>query len=396
MLVDAVFKRNSYVEETLKAKITVFDPGKSNYVPTLTTSVKSGECEYALCDINANTVTNLITGGLIHSTSVLDTDFSKPWYHQKTASQFTFCGKTFAYAPDTLFIDKLEAVVTFYNKKMGADYGIGSLHQIAKDGKFTLDCMLQYAAEVTSDLNADGKMDQNDTYCISCQNDYGYYALLSAGYSSFVTENDNIVLALNEEKILDVLNKTGEIMGDPAIFFNRQTYSLPIGQVCQMFANKQALFLVRPLQTLYDLRDFDHDFEILPAAKFTEDQADYSTPVNSYAGTVFCVPRARNDYADIALVSDLLAAESYYDVMPVFYDVVLDYRLVPDPGAAEILDIVFDKRSYDLGIVFNFGSVRNVLVAPKIGNLSSQIKTVEKAAEKTVSNLMKQISEMAD
>jgi len=392
VLNDAVFKRNKNVEEALNVTVTMFAPVKGKYISTIQTAVSSGDQPYSMLDIDCNDVVNLFNKNLIYSTAVLETDFEKPWYDQAALEQLSICGKSIAFAPDTIYMDKLETVVTFYNKALGEDLGIGSLHQTAIDGKFTLETMLQYADAVSADLNQDGKMDSNDAYVISSQNDYGYYSLLGAGSRSAYSTADTIELNTSDERLINILQRTGEIITDSHVFYNRQSFSATTTQVAQMFANKQFLFLIRPLQSLYDLRNFDHSFEILPVAKFDDDQDHYYAPVNTYAGTIFCVPVGRTDYENIALVSDLLAAESYYEVMPVFYDVVLDFKLVNDPGAAAILDIVFDNRSYDLGLMFNIGSVRNVLVSATWGNVVSSLKGVEKLSTKSIKTLVEAIN----
>lgn len=390
-LTDTVFKRNKAVEAKLNCKISILNPAKNTYASTLKNSVNTGDNNFSMCDINIGNVITLFNQNLLRPSSVLDVDFTKPWYDQKTNEQMTLCGKQIAFAPATLFIDKIETVVTFYNANLGEDLNIGSLYEFAEAGNFTLEYMLQFASKVTADLNHDGKMDQNDAYCISSQNDFGYYSLLSAGISSASSTKTSIEMNLSKDKTVDVLQKTSEIMSDPTVFFNRQTYKLGLPAVCQMFANNQCLFLLRPLHTLYELREYDQKFEILPSPKFNSDQVEYSTPVNHYAGTIFCVPAGFTDYSDIGLVSDVLAAQSYYDVLPIFYDVVLDYKLVNDPRASKMLDLAFETRAYDLGCIFKLGNVTNLLVAKEIPNVASAVVATEKNAVNSIKNLVKEL-----
>jgi hypothetical protein len=332
--------------------------------------------------------------GLITSFDDINVDLTMPWFDQNSIESFTISGKLFGAVSDVTYIDKLSTVVTFYNKSLADKIGIKELYKTALDGKWTLETMLSYSTAVTSDLNSDGKMDQNDAYCISCQNDGSYYFLHSAGI--LVAENDgtNITYTLGSEEAVTALEKIFSIMNDKSIYFNRQVYSMATADVSAMFAKEQALFMIRPLQSLYDLRNIDSDFGIIPVPKYYNDQEKYYVPVNTYGATIICIPKSAGDLEKTSLVFEALAAESHYQVMPSFYNVVLDLKLVEDTEASQILDLVFANRVYDLGMIWNFGSIRSTIVVPNMTAIASNLKRSEKLVQNAITTLLQEVAKL--
>ena len=251
--------------------------------------------------------------------------------------------------------------------------------------------MLSYAEQVSADLNHDGVMDKNDAYCISCQNDGAYFLLHSSGMRIVENDGRTMTFNLNNERGISTLEKIYGIMSDTSIYFNRRTAGITTTETAEMFANNQTLFMMRPLQTLYDLRSLNCNFEILPMPRFSADQTGYFSPVNTYSGTCLCVPKGSKDYERTAVITEALAAESYYQVMPVLYDVVLDIKLTNSPESARILDIVFDTRIYDIGMMWDIGSVRSKLVVPNLTTVASTVKSIERVAENGIKSLLEQM-----
>ncbi len=390
ILNDSVYSRNRAVEDRFNVKIVSIAHG-SGLSTVLQASVLAGDNTYDLVDQSLNEVSRLFNMGLITSFDDINIDLTMPWFDQNSIESFTISGKLFGAVSDVTYIDKLSTVVTFYNKSLADKIGITDLYKTALDGNWTLDKMLSYSSAVTADLNSDGKMDQNDAYCISCQNDGSYYFLHSAGI--LVAENDgtNITYTLNSEKSITALERIFSIMNDKSIYFNRQTYSVATADVSAMFAKEQALFMIRPLQSLYDLRNIDSAFGIIPVPKYYADQEKYNVPVNTYGATIICIPKSAGDLEKTSLVFEALAVESHYQVMPSFYNVVLDLKLVADNEASQILDLVFANRVYDLGMIWNFGNIRSTIVVSNMTAIASSLKTSEKLVKNAINTLYDEV-----
>lgn len=387
-LAGSVYLRNLTVEDRFGVNIKAYVPQGSSMKTTLSADILAGDDTYAMVDVCMNEVGNMFNLGLLTTIDALDIDYTQPWFDQRSVESFTIGGKRLAFVSDITYFDKLSTIVTLYNLSMGTDLGIGSLYATAKDGDFTLDTVLSYAEQVSRDLNDDGRMDQNDAYCISCQNDGAYYLLHSGGVRIVENDGQTLTFNLNNDRGISMLEKIYGIMADTSVYFNRRTAGITTTETAEMFANGQTLFMLRPLQSLYDLRSFNCDFEILPMPKYYAEQDDYCSPVNTYAATALCVPKGSKSYDRTAVIVEALAAESYYQVMPVLYDVVLDVRLTQSPESAEILDTVFANRVYDIGMMWNIGSARSTLVVPSMTAVASTVKRMAKGSQINIDSLL--------
>jgi hypothetical protein len=88
----------------------------------------------------------------------------------------------------------------------------------------------------------------------------------------------------------------------------------------------------------------------------------------------------------IGIITEALCAESYKQVYPVYYDIMLKNRYADQPDDAEMIQLVMDGRVYDLGYVYdnwmaagfwmqNFAQSNNT-------NVSSYMKKAWPAAQK--------------
>ena len=108
------------VEERFGVKIVsaLEGAGVNDVTTQLQISVLSGDGSYDLVVQQLNGVTTLFNLGLIVSYDTIDIDLSMPWFDQNSVESFTMSGKVFAAVSDVTFVDKLCAIVAFYNKDL--------------------------------------------------------------------------------------------------------------------------------------------------------------------------------------------------------------------------------------------------------------------------------------
>ena len=84
-----------------------------------------------------------------------------------------------------------------------------------------------------------------------------------------------------------------------------------------------------------------------------------------------------------------MSAEGYYTLKEAYYDTVLKTKGARDEESAEMLDLIFSNRIYDIGYMYNWGSLITSINQLEIGgNVSSTVAsklTVAKTEmEKTI------------
>ncbi|MBQ8641134.1 MAG: extracellular solute-binding protein [Clostridia bacterium] len=395
ILNDAVYQRNRAAEEMINIVITeeAAAAGYDQLGKALQTSVMASDNLYDLAFPNIVGVIGLADGGLLRDIYTLDVDIDAPWYDQKSVSEMTISDKLFYVESDITYIDKLATIVTYFNKSITTDHGMDDFYQVVKEGAWTYDYMLEMAEQVTEDVDGSGTMDDKDAYGIACQNDGSYYLLHAAGQKIGDKSENGLRFAAGDERCVTALQDIFDLMASDH-YFNAHKYNYGMAQIADMYIEDRALFLIRPLQTVFNLREMTADFGIIPMPKYYEDDDSYHSPMNIYPGIIMCVPRnaANTDY--IGTVIDLLAAESNKTVMPSFYDMVLDTKLTRDEMSAAMLDIIFETRVYDLGLIWDFGGFRTAIVTPNHIEVASTVASVTTAAETQIAELYQTISEI--
>lgn len=388
VLNDAVYSRNKNVEEALNITLSVEDrdDGMTN---GLRQAVVSGSQDVDMLFPRLYLMPSMVNGGyLLDMNTVPFRDTTSPWWNAEANDSLSIYGKQFGMVSDITYQDKVCTIVTYFNQQLAEDHQLGDLYQTVIEDKWTLDNLLTMGASVSQDLNGDGIYDQNDAYPLSCQNDAVYY-LLHGGRIRFCEEDESgkIALSLTSEQAVTALQKIYTIMGDQTQFFNRQTWNLSLEDAVKMFRENRVMFLIRPIQSLFLMRDMEADFGILPTPKLTEDQTAYGTAVNPYAGTFLCYPKTVENVERNAVVTEMLAWDSHYTVISPLYENILGSKLVRDTEASAMLDIVFDTVIYDIGLIWNFNDMSTTLLKNTDTQVSSMLASISGAVEKAIEKL---------
>ena len=101
-----------------------------------------------------------------------------------------------------------------------------------------------------------------------------------------------------------------------------------------------------------NLRDSEVDFGIIPYPKWDEAQDGYYTHVDAMNG-MLCFPINAPDYERTGIIVEALAAESWKQVMPVYYDRALGEKYFRDDISIEMMDIIMNGIVYDFGYIFD-------------------------------------------
>ena len=356
LLNDAVYERNRRVEEMYGLKIKAHKELWEVY-SVLEKSVMSASGEYDAAFVKQQGLSNPVSNGYLAELSGL-LDFDKPWWDEKSLEGFGVAGKTYAIAGDVTFMDKLCDIVIFFNKNMTEDYQLGDIYQMVIDKKWTFEEMRRMCELVSADLNNNGSADKEDRFGFAGQNDSAYEFLQSAGERVCALDKDGIpYLSCNSERGISVLTKLLTFMGDETNFFNRQLAEITVNEAITMFTANRVLFLMRPLQTIMELRAMDADFGIIPTPLMDDTQTEYHTSIGFTVANCVTIPVDAKSVENSAKILDTLAADSHFNMNSTFYDMVLGTKLIRDDNSTENLDIILNSCVFDPGCIFEFGKL---------------------------------------
>ncbi len=370
---DAVYNRNTYIEELYNC--TIESMKLIDVSGTVRTFVTAGDTGLDIATIWLRNFPVLAQESMLIDLNTIEAmDLSQPWYDQNSVSDLSVLGKLFGVATDMTIMDEEATTAMVFNKQLYEDFGLsrddkyGSIYDIVSSGNWVFDTMAEMVKGVSTDLNGDSKMDQNDQYGLLYQRDSvtGFINACDVTIAS-KDENDIPKITILDGIGSDVLDKIYSLLYIKNNCFHVMNYFDSIGAdftegMVNMFANNQALFMWIRMADVENLRAVDVDFGIIPQPKWDSSQENYYSSVNPYVGTVTCIPKSTYDSEKTAMFIDAVSAESKNQLMPAYYEINLHGKVTRDEESGAMLDIIFGNRIYDIGQIYDIGDFANTLI----------------------------------
>ena len=383
---DAMVNRNETVDAKLNVAITFVTKG---YIDTILAEVKSaaaaGDGTYDMAVTHCiNGLQGLLTGNLIYDwNNVPYVDLTKPYWNQSILEQLTIGGVTPFAASDLLIADPN---VIWFNNDIAVDANIGNIYDTVLDGTWTVDTMIAMCDQVIADLNGDGKMTSKDQFGV-CGNDGWPVISFMYGCDQYVAEfvDGYPQVALQTEKAANIIEKFYKLFceGDRALV------NSGINDRYIPFETYHALFYFMSLSSMEQYRTTEVDYGIIPFPKYDENQEEYVSL--NWTG-LQCVPVSCRDTNLVGMVAEELGYESKKQVLPAYFENLLDGKIARHDETRKMLDIIFDNSVYDFGM--NFSNQANFLyILPDLmkakstdlaSNLKKNLKVTVKVYEKVV------------
>jgi hypothetical protein len=358
---DAVYARNRAVEERLNIKFNMIPmPGawahKDQFLDRVRNSVSAGDNEFDMISGYAAYMVELTNNNYLHNWNEIPfIGFDKPWWNKEFIEEMTINDKLYFLTGDLALSLIADANVLFFNKDMWADYSLEDPYKIVSDGKWTFDKMAEFTTQVSSDVNGDGTLNEEDMYgyVTDMHNQLdAYFAAFEIpvtlkgtdGLPEIAVKSERFITGF--EKLYAFMRKTESTFAGSEQPATTDIYSMyrPI------FQNQRALIIAEYLGNSSQMRDYDFDFGILPFPKWNEAQKDYKT-MSQDGYTMFCVPATVSDTEKVGAVVESLASESYKSVLPTFYEVALKTKYARDEESEQMIDIIREGISFNFGII---------------------------------------------
>lgn len=357
---DAVYERNSLFEDFGKLKWVTIEKEAGAVTTSVQNEASAPTGDFQLIDHRLGDSATLATGGYLYNLFDLGTSLEGPWWDSGTA-EFVLAGGVYFMSGSLNFGDDGVTYVLIFNKDMQKTYQntVPNPYQTARDGEWTLAYFYDVIQGISSDSNGDGKWDEKDTYGFINTWEYGNTFFIGSDlrYINNTGADGEISLALNDksqmDKTLTVLELSQNIYHD-----NNASYMSPpgregLGQTA--FKENRGLFYGEVVNHLTPLtQEMDGEFGILPVPKYDKAQEFYRTWTHA-SGSTFSVTSAipDNKAEDVGTLLEAYAILSHQFVKPAYYDIMLTSRNVHDSDSAEMMDLMFANRIYEMSFYFN-------------------------------------------
>ncbi|MBO5869185.1 MAG: extracellular solute-binding protein [Clostridia bacterium] len=369
----AIQNRNNFLEETYG--ITFDVTPVSSPAEEIVLLIQGGNDEY---DIICDSVDRLVVGIAERYYRPLDDymDISYPWWDQQAYESLALGSKHYLLTGDAILTDDDNTYLTLYNKDMysknSAVASKGNIYDIVREGKFTIDLYYEMCREV-SRADDSGQWGFNATYG-NLSHAYGATVMVNGCNVATVEKNadDELYINVDSEGAIKAFDKVYELMSDPQ---NTQRAELIIGQspntastygfaeLEEMFVNGRGLFYNTTSSSVSILKSANMEFElgVLPIPKLDEAQDNYCCTVNRYQSSAIAIPTTVPE-SRMDIVTFALQALGFYNAEPIraYYQTTLQLQAVQSDDDAEMLDIVYNNRFYDIGAIYGWGGVESV------------------------------------
>ena len=396
VLNDAVYNRNSYVQETYNVVLAEYAPNSANLVSEAGNAVQSGDTTYDVIMPPLNNAGQLVQSGYLMDLYEVDNiNLSQNWWDQRSIADLSIANKLYMVSGDISTLNNDTTWCTMINLEVLNNLGVETPYQYVAEDNWNFETYKMLCEDASVDLDGDGDWDKDDSVANLTQNENATAMLITFGYHLISKDESDIPYFDLEgnERVYDILMDVSEFMTDDRLSLNYHEKGAQDGYhllTTKMFEENRGLFWITNLQMVIRLREMETDFGIAPCPKYDEQQEDYCNVV-WFVGSYSTVPVSAMDPAESGFILEAMAAKSREILRPAYYETALSLKYLRDEESIEMLDLVIDNRAYELEQAFSFGSsstvesivLNNKEPASAFASASTNIATnIEKTLEK--------------
>ena len=350
----AVFTRNLLTEDLLNVTITPIYGGNCYEIADQTkTLVKSGGDEVdVIHGAQFKMLPLAMENYFLNLYNINSFSLDEDWWDQEWIDTFTYKkNQLYTIVGHYLTLDDYSTSVLFYNKNVLENLHLDEPADLVDAGTWTIDAMMEMASKATFDLSGDGKMDENDSW-----------GLLDNGYDliHFIEGCDSHMTALNEEGIPEVVIDQEKFINTVQFVFDKVSMSNSLLNLSNdddlvIIKDDRALFYHEVLGALYNFRDMEGDFSMLPIPKQNEEQQEYTSIADGIWCSTLMIPISVQDQEKVGTILDVLGGMSTDTVNKALYEIVLGPKLFREKRTVDMLQYCLNARDYDWAKDINWG-----------------------------------------
>ncbi len=369
-LKDAVYKRNSVIEDKYGISIQEVHATDTAVNNVLYNSVAANEKNFDMIDISFQQCYTAAMDGILLdlSTDLEYLDLSNPWWDHQTNEDFTIANKQF-YAIGNANIDAVQGTwALVFNKAIMDDLGYedGYLYDMVRNGEWTLDALYNVIKGYARDLNNDNAMTTDDQYGMSLNGASLYGFMINSGIDiTRKDENDELYFVDFDDRTNDVLTKLGTVLSTKNSYnhnnTNQNLNDQSVNSDYVPFLEKRAIFFSQAFGAIEKFRDMDADYGVIPHPKYSEAE-DYRSFIHWYIGCAFGVPITAPDLTKTAIMMEEMTYFATDMVLPVYFQRVLEGKYTRDAESYEMInEYIMPKRIYDCGFANHLGGFTDTI-----------------------------------
>lgn len=396
---DAVYERNSLLEERCHLTLARVPTSNASIRSAVQNEVTTTTGDFYLVTTTTSGTASMATSGFLYNFLDMDNiDYEQDWWDPGTLN-FAMDGKVFFMNGAHNIVDDDVTFVMMFNKELQEDKKIESPYATVKNKEWTLDYFNSIIQGASED-DGDSVWDEKDTYGFTAPSSIGNTFFYGAGLQYVKNDQDmdvpELVLKANDlEKVTQVLSKALNIChGGHASYLAPQSFE---GNSKDMFVQGRAIFYVEAASYLRALNQtMEKDYGVVPIPKYDKAQENYLTWTHNIGSTLSMPTSVAKKAEQLEGVLETYVILSYQLVKPAYYDTMLTIRNVRDPQSSEMLDLIFQNRTYDMAMYFDTLGMANLFadcVAKNSDAFSSAFAGPSKRFDRSITIILKELQD---
>ncbi len=350
ILNDAQYDMQLRTEERLKVKIIEDQRGYEEANTIAENTVSAGDAAFAAMNLlDRFSVNMMLENYLLPFGGVEYIDLEAPWWLPAVNKELQIGGKNFEASSASNLLMWSNTIGIFINTDLAKNVGVDpdEIFASVREGTWTLDQMMGYAAKASMDLDGDGKFTAKaDQFGLTF-----YYpstwetSVVRAGGMNSVgkDENGRLTVAWGNEQYAALLEKAYNYFHTDAVWadvFNTTT----------QFVEGRSLFLHGFFRAVDQMKDMTNDYTLAPMPKADAAQPSYECA--NYDTMTYNLPKTVSDTALSGAVLEWLSYEGYELVRPAYIESTMKYKNARDERMAEMVQICLDSSMIDIGSIY--------------------------------------------
>lgn len=398
MLNDAIYTRYKYVNDYFNCNIVYQNKSLFDVVPEVQRAVAAGDDAYDSVITRATMWATVLSSKMLHNLdNVPYFDYNDPWFDINSLQALSVLGKNYGIVSDLTMNLYLLVFCSYINLQIMDDYSLGNIYDIVRDGTWTLDKLTEMSKAVAEDINGDGNYTTEDQYGMTWIVDVPEGLINAAGirYGTF-DSTGHLQITYDTEEAISVMQKVYDFISDTVLYFNvhmrsTQAFVDEVG----MFASGRVLCSIAGVYYAPQFRDMENNFGIVPLPKLDANQKNYNSPLFSNIIPILVIPLTNDELEETGAVLTMMAYIGRRDLYPALYDNLLQGKITRDENSNAMLDLLFENKFYDPGIIF-FNDVkdniRNIYMNFS-GDFASTLAKTQKVTQKVIGDLEQAMQE---
>ena len=380
-LYDAIHYRNIDVENRLGVKIKqilqagAYGPDENAWFEVLSTAVNTNSSDYDGAAIRATKGASLAPQNLYYNLNDVSTqygdgylDLEKPWWNQSIVDDCTMYGVLYFLGGDLTVSETYGTHLLWFNKDLFnekfPEEGFKTLYDYVDDGTWTIDKMANYVSQVWDDVNTSGVVDDGDTVGFKY-----WHAKHRAQMDSWLYAMDIDVLerdAYGDYSVADFgsrLIPAFELV--EGMYHGEGAMINPTGAPAEDLTSFRAgnvLFILESIGGGVHYRSCAFNYGCLPMPKFNAEQEEYGNGMWTTSSLMVLLSNLSPERAKmVSAVLELMAAESYKQVTPVYYSKVITGHYSKDEADARMFDIALATCRYGFETIYGSAMDKSIV-----------------------------------